>query len=166
MMQGAGAEPVVVRLDHAAALGLRGHLARPHHAGRFRLAGRCRLIRRLRPEREKHGAGNRRSDRMAVAAGQGFGLVELVLNDVAALAAHRFVTGRLCRLELVTACCWQRAQARASRQKRKVWVRVGDSRLLEPKGRATPWVGAERYPPNEAHCRRRQGGGRSRLAAR
>jgi hypothetical protein len=41
--------------------------------------------------RGKCGACNRRRYQMAVATGQGLGLVEPVLDDLAALAAHGFV---------------------------------------------------------------------------
>jgi hypothetical protein len=51
---------------------------------------------------------------------------------------------RLCRdPELATARCRQRAQAWASRQKCKAWVRVGDERFIGRQRRATRRVMAE-----------------------
>lgn len=73
-----GAHAIIVRPDLAAA-------HRHHHRCR-RLIGSDRTTRW-----DQHCPGNRRCDGMAVMAGAGFVVIELVFDDVAALDAQRFV---------------------------------------------------------------------------
>ena len=67
---------------------------------------------------------------MTIAAWQGFCLVEMVLNDVAALAAHRFVAGR--QLQSLAAVVHRFDQQRAVNEidRRARGVMLGGGREL------------------------------------